>query len=42
LRFYDIYVGGYAVRNTINLRICICTSWFYFSYWIISAWSQII
>jgi len=25
------HVGGYAVRNTINLHICICTCWSYFS-----------
>jgi len=24
-------VGGYAVYTTINLHICICTSWYCFS-----------
>ena len=36
------HVGGYAVYNTINLHMFIWNCWFYFSQWIIRAWSWIV
>jgi len=28
---YYKYIGGYAIYNTVNSQICICTCWSYFS-----------
>ena len=29
------HVAGYAVYNTTDLHICICTCWSYFSHWVL-------